>query len=445
VNDKDYKKVLDKLSPSFCSAKWYNATIWLGSGQTTSCHHPPAHQISDDVVNNPKLLHNTKEKKHDRELMVRGERPKGCDYCWKVMDMETDAVPDRVYKSKIYDWSENLTAYKTNPQQDVDLKTLEISFDRTCNFACSYCNPAFSTTWAKDIKENGPYEGLVTDGRNHFTHTHAASQPFKVGEPNQYVDAFFKWWESDLKGSLQELRITGGEPTMSQDFWKLLDMIYADYKNSADSVFKYPPISMNSNLGCSDVLFNRLINDYVINFGTLYTSCEATDAHAEYIRDGLDYDQWTSRLDALLADGTFNDVSVMCTVNALCLWTLTDMLDHLIMLRQKHWIVGKQPSFTLNILRFPSFQSCLVLPEEIRSTRRAALGGWLMKQDPKLLHAHEIDHIERLIDYLREPAPIDVEARQHDFKQFYTQYDIRRGKLFEETFPEELVTWYKTL
>ena len=42
----NYKtRIIDKISPSFCAAKWYNATIWLGHGQTTSSHHPPAHWI----------------------------------------------------------------------------------------------------------------------------------------------------------------------------------------------------------------------------------------------------------------------------------------------------------------------------------------------------------------------------------------------------------------
>ena len=36
------KRVIDPISDSFCAAKWLNATIWLGSGMTTSCHHPPA-------------------------------------------------------------------------------------------------------------------------------------------------------------------------------------------------------------------------------------------------------------------------------------------------------------------------------------------------------------------------------------------------------------------
>ena len=41
MDDLEFKQtVLDTKSASFCGAKWYNATIWLGSGMTTSCHHP---------------------------------------------------------------------------------------------------------------------------------------------------------------------------------------------------------------------------------------------------------------------------------------------------------------------------------------------------------------------------------------------------------------------
>ena len=44
MNDLEYKKqILDTKSASFCGAKWFNATIWLGSGMTTSCHHPLPH------------------------------------------------------------------------------------------------------------------------------------------------------------------------------------------------------------------------------------------------------------------------------------------------------------------------------------------------------------------------------------------------------------------
>ena len=67
-------RVLDIKSASFCGAKWYNATIWLGSGQTTSCHHPLPHQVSvEQVLANPAALHNTLEKKQQRAQMHRGD------------------------------------------------------------------------------------------------------------------------------------------------------------------------------------------------------------------------------------------------------------------------------------------------------------------------------------------------------------------------------------
>jgi len=185
--DLEYKhRVIDIKSESFCGAKWYNATIWLGSGMTTSCHHPLPHKVSvEEVEANPKALHNTTRKKLDRSQMQSGLRPVGCEYCWKIEDMDTNAVSDRVYKSKIYEIKDiNDAYYSANYNQDINLKTLEISFDRTCQFACSYCNPAFSSTWVNDIRKHGPYNGLVSDGRNHFTHTHDSSQLYKFGETN---------------------------------------------------------------------------------------------------------------------------------------------------------------------------------------------------------------------------------------------------------------------
>ena len=74
--DLEYKKrVIDTKSNSFCAAKWYNATIWLGSAQTTSCHHPLPHKIDEQEIKfNPKALHNTSEKKEQRPMdAVRDE------------------------------------------------------------------------------------------------------------------------------------------------------------------------------------------------------------------------------------------------------------------------------------------------------------------------------------------------------------------------------------
>ena len=97
------ERVMDPKGKSFCGAKWYNATTWLGSGTTASCHHPPAHKIPlEEVEENYTAIHNTKHKKEMRRQMQNGKRPAECEYCWKMEDMKKDAVSDRTFKSIIY-------------------------------------------------------------------------------------------------------------------------------------------------------------------------------------------------------------------------------------------------------------------------------------------------------------------------------------------------------
>jgi hypothetical protein len=66
-----------------------------------------------------------------------------------------------------------------------------------------------------------------------------------------------------------------------------------------------------------------------------------------------------------------------------------------------------------------------------------------------LWHEHEHNHLQRLIDYLdivKTPhsEAFDRPKLLNDFREFFTQYDQRRGKNFAETFPN-LKDWYNGL
>lgn len=439
----DYKKrVIDPISSSFCAAKWYNATIWLGAGITTSCHHPMGHQVDPvKVVENPKLLHNTPHKKLCRKQMQEGVRPPECEYCWKIEDIQRDNVSDRVFKTVIYEEDDIKLAAKMDPEADVDLKTLEIAFDRTCNFACSYCNPAFSSTWATDVREKGPYQKLISDGRNHFTHPHDGVQMYKQNENNPFVEAFWKWWP-ELSKTLLELRVTGGEPLLSPEVWRLID--FFEKNGSGQMVF-----ALNSNLGARDEYIDRLIekSHHIASFD-LYTSNESLGAHSEYIRDGLNSERWWKNLEKVLLNGYFRQVHVMMTINALCLFSLTDFLDRLIELKTKYGT--NRPHWSVNIMRYPSFQSCLTLPAAIRTERKQHIEAWInANRGNPLLHEMELVSLERLVDYLdvvktphQDSSPRVIMAR--DFKRFFQQYDERRGKSFHKSFANapNLLAWY---
>jgi organic radical activating enzyme len=444
----DYRnRVIDSVSPSFCAAKWLNATIWLGSGTTASCHHPPAHKIPlKEVQENFKAIHNTKHKKLMRKMMLNGERPQECEYCWKIEDIGKDTVSDRVFKTIIYEDSDVQQLSKFPYDTDVDLKTLEISFDRVCNLACSYCNSSFSTSWARDIKQNGPYQNLVSDGAGAFQHDGAWAEPYKNDEENPYVQAFWEWWNNGLSDSLEELRITGGEPLMSSNTWKLFDWFETQNSNMRFAV--------NTNLIAKPEIIDRLVekSKSIKNFH-LYTSCEAVGNQAEFIRDGLDYSQWKENLTRVVNECNLKGLTIMMTINSLCLFSVTDFLDEMYEFKehvQKTKGKGKAFTVSLNLLRFPSFQSPLALPDHVKQYCRQNLSSWYeTSKDRPLWHEFEKASIERLIDYL---DTVDAPHRRtsnkltlwRDFKTFYTDYCLRRNKSLA-VFPKILTDWFDCL
>ena len=434
-------RVINTKSPSFCGAKWYNATTWLGSGTTASCHHPPAHKIPvEEVEADFTAIHNTKHKKEMRRQMQVGQRPRECEYCWKMEDMGKDAVSDRVFKTIIYDDDELQRAYDLNYTESVHLKTFEIAFDRTCNLACSYCNASFSTTWAKDIKKHGEYKNLVSDGAGAFRQDGSWTQPYKDDEDNPYIQAFWKWWDNGLSSSLEELRITGGEPLMSGNTWKLIDWF-----ESQKTKMRF---AINSNLIAKKDIIDKLINkSQGMHHFEIYTSCESVGKQAEYIRDGLEYDLWLSNVKRILTEANAK-LHIMMTINSLCLFSITEFLDQVYEL--KELTDSKWPTVSLNLLRFPSFQSPLALPNHIKDEMHKKLSTWYeANKDKELWHEFERASIERLIDYL---VTVDAPHRRtsnpitlwRDFKTFYQQYDIRRNKSLY-VFPKLLTDWVESI
>lgn len=439
-------KHLNSISPSFCAAKWYNASIHLGSGETMSCHLPLPHPIDvEKIKTNPSAIHNTDHKKQMRKMMLKGDKPAECSYCWKIEGIGRDNASDRIYKSEIYK-PDDIKKLKDLPwDADVNLKTLEISFDRQCNFACSYCNAGYSSTWAKDLETHGAYQNFTAPGGGGGAYQSDGSWAEKHGkqmENNPYVEAFFKWWP-ELSQTLDELRITGGEATVSQNFWRFIDILQQHEARNMR-------FAVNSNMGMSPKALEKLIEvsrTLPIKEFDLYTSNESFGAHAEYIRDGLIYKDWRNNLCTFIENANFRAATIMMTINSLCLFSITEFFDDVMELKAKY--AHHRPNVSLNMLRWPSFMSPLSLPDDIKNELHGKLKRWHDKnKDSKLfVGGGEMNQIQRLIDYIEVVnkghvfTPDDKTLLYSDFKSFYTQYDARRGKDLIATFPE-LKTWY---
>ena len=130
-------------------------------------------------------------------------------------------MSDRFYRSG-EPWA--MDHYKNildNPQGDVVPTYVEVDFSNACNFKCSYCSPQFSTAWAQEVEEHGSFPTQpIHNDPSHFK----GKNKVMPQNNNPYVDAFWKWWP-ELYPQLRHFRMTGGEPMMDKNTFKVFEYI----------------------------------------------------------------------------------------------------------------------------------------------------------------------------------------------------------------------------
>ena len=436
-------KSVNAISPTMCTAKWLQSTVYLMNGFTHSCHHPTAHKIPlEELKKDPGSLHNTEFKMLQRQLMLDGKRPSECQYCWNIEDLSKTHISDRVYKSTDLEWSvpfidKVIQAGATK----IDPTYLEVAFENTCNFKCAYCTPDISSKWMEEIKTHGPYPTSWGTGNLDWLKQNG-KMPAERGEDNPYVNAFWDWWPK-LYPQLKTFRITGGEPLLSKSTWRVLEEIKQNPNPELN-------LAINTNMDVPAQLIERLIalyNDIAprIRSFELYTSAEAHGRQAEYIRYGMNYDRYMGNVKRFLSStGDQSRINFMVTFNALSLTTFSKFLDdvwHLRMSFNQFDSMNRIPMM-ISYLRWPPFLSMQILPIEFRKKYALEIKEFVLARtrqaDPKKtgrFYLEEVDQVERLCEFmLQSPGELDRDIK--DFALFIAEYDKRRVVNFNETFPE---------
>lgn len=431
---------INSVSPSFCTAKWLQTTLYLQNGYNHSCHHPSPHKIPvEEVLENPAALHNSQYKKHQRLLMINGEKPSECDYCWKIEDLGKDYFSDRHYKtSDDWAWDRFDEIAKTDPTDNVFPSYLEVSFSNVCNLKCSYCSPEISSKWLEEIKQHGPYP--ITQSNNDIEwYKSVGRYPYKNSEHNPYVEAFWKWFPDALP-HLKVFRITGGEPLLSKDTWRVFKYIKQNPQPNLE-------LAINTNLVVEDFLIDRFIQEInevsqFVKHIDVYTSLESVGPQAEYSRFGLSYEQWYLNAKKIL-NTTNVKMGIMTTINILSITTFTEFIDVVMELRaeyNKSYEYNRIP-LSINYLRWPPQLSVSLLPPNLKIEYSEKIlehaQSWLKyyrKHQFARLYLEEWDQVQRFCDYLKSTQAND-EARKN-FVRYINEYDKRRHTDFSKTFPE---------
>lgn len=428
------KKLVDNISKTFCGAKWLQSTIYLHTGNTHSCCFTPIHKVDPiEVENNPSSLHHTKLKKTDRLLMKAGMKILGCDYCWKVEECGGDVTSERYQKTLDPEWGlpylEDIR--NLSPAADYNPRYLELSFDYKCNLRCMYCSPFLSTSWEKEIKQFGPYPTSSQTGNlENISKLPVVSNP----ADNPFVKAFWKWWPS-LKKDLVFLRLTGGEPLLDTDTWKILESVTKE-------PVKHLSLGVNSNLSVPDELIEKLIKALNGIHGKckkafVFTSCDAFGVKAEYIRYGLQFEKFLQNIERVIEKTKDVDVSVTITFNLLSLTTFETFLETLLLMKLKY---PQRLYFSISLLDHPEFLNVDIAPDELKK-KYAEIYLHFMNKNIHVLSEKEILDLKQLCARLTIPekdyklkTPLHV--NKADFAKFISEYDRRKNTDFLSVFPE---------
>ena len=435
------------LGPALCLAKWKQVSFHLPTGLNNSCYHPPLHHISPEDIARPGGLHNTTHKKAQRKMMLAGVKPAECQYCWNMEDQAK--LSDRHYRSGEPWAAVDFEKIKnsTGDEDDIIPSYVEVNFNHACNLKCSYCSPQFSSSWQEEVDRHGAYP--TSQLHNAPTHFTGSRKPIPAREYNPYVEAFWKWWP-ELYPQLEHFRMTGGEPLMDRNTYRVFDYVL-EHPN--------PKLHLNvtSNFSVEDQLFEKYIS-YVKRLCTndiehfmQYVSLDSgIPAQAEYIRHGLDFKRIAKNVNCFLTNIPYrNSLTFIITMNNLSVTGFQPFMEWILKLRQQHSTTYQRVWFDTPVLREPAWQSLQLLPESyvVMLEQAKAYMKLHVETDANRFHGfkdYEIARLDRDIAWMRtgqQMSGTELGQRKADFYRFFNEHDRRRGTDFLKTFPEMKSWW----
>lgn len=436
-------KKLNEVSPTFCLAKWFNVSIHIPTGRTHSCYHPRSHAVPlDEIKIDVSALHNTKYKKSQRALMLDGIRPPECSFCWQIED-SGNQLSDRAYRSKDV-WEPGILEEALALQEtgNANPRYVEVNFNQACNFKCSYCSPHLSTAWQQEIEREGPYQ---LQGRTHNDIAWIQNQmPIDNGPDNPHLKAFWEWLPQ-IYPTLKTFRMTGGEPLMDKNTFKMFEYVKQNPKQDLHLAITSnccPPGNQWEKFmgGLKEITDANAVDHFM-----LFCSLDSWGEQAEYIRNGMDFEVLRTNIKDYLANSNKHSLTFIITFNALSYTGIEEYVKNILKLRRKYSKHRQLIWFDIPQLENPEFLNPKMMPglvTELEKTRDFMLQNKEGRTNQYMgFKDFEISKVQRLIDWVRSDTNFDVERAKKNFYLFFKEHDRRRGTDFCKTFPTLVDFW----
>jgi len=321
---------MKRIKPSegnktFCMAPWTHTYLSPQTERRMCCaSREPAQSFKQyiDTGNDAKEYKpltlkehwNSDHMKSVRLRMMAGEELSECEVCDHKL-LNTDVYRsywNQLFKDRV---DEAYTTTDETGATTMQTISFDYRFNNLCNFKCRMCGDMLSSSWEAETRKNNTWTKesqpwMASPLREQITHF----QDTQVVQ--EFVDAI------ETK-TIKEIYWCGGEPLMWDMHWKAMQRIIE--LGFAKEVY----VRYNTNLSRTSLKGIKLF-DLLPEFQDwqICSSLDGTGEVGEYIRDGLNYEQWLRNFkEGLAVAKTAREMRLDYTITMPGLLELKNMFD----------------------------------------------------------------------------------------------------------------------
>lgn len=368
------------MTDHYCNQKFWWLTIEPELKRHSSCCAADTRPIDISwIKDNPGQMFNSPWIVDERKQMLDDQVVASCKNCW-----QPEQQGNLSRRLKMEGQEKTHTDLLNSPSH------LNIVIGRDCNLDCVYCCKQYSTSWLRDIRDNGPY---LDDDRYHLDAFDKVS--IAAGQKMIVKSQAYQAIMDDIRlfEGVKELTIAGGEPFLSNHLVELVKAYDCD-------------ISIISGLGVNPDRLKK-ISDQLPSSIRMIVSADSMGGHYEFIRHGNTWDRFMENVEILRKRFTVEFSSV---VSNLTVFKLADF--------QKEF----GSSVILNFCQDPDFLNASVLDQDSKDLIRS------------IHFPYYNDDIQAAV------ATVPAELQIQNFRTYILEY-ARRRQLTFDAFPANFVQW----
>ena len=356
----------------------------------------------------PKELWNNTGMKQIRKKMWEGQKLSQCSHCYYQESIGQESYRQRSNKKWlqspkirhiIYKCIKNKFHVKENPCY-IDLKP-----DNLCNLRCRMCNSENSSQiemeWRK-LKNNPDFQQSTGINPDTLKTPELKETPWEKKE--EFYKSIIDWTEN-----LKELYLTGGEPTLIESNWKLIDQLIMTKRSRF--------IKLMFNINCTRVPKKLTNTFYHFNNVCLNLSLDGLKQVNDYIRYPSRWEEVEGNVKQLLIAANGKNVKFRITP-VIQIYNILNLCELFV------WTDNLEKSFSRRItidpliLTSPPYLDIRILPKNIRKLALNRIKDYLKNSERTKWDRIFKNYIESIIYILENTIHNKRESLLFQFKKY---------------------------